>query len=285
MFSRIAHVLVLIALTVFLDGKVSILQAEEFALLPPTEVEMVDFVETQCTPYCIFQIWYPNTAGANWTSPVDYAGGTIHVRHVVRELQKHCQLGLYYWWNGDRSQHGGGLIQDFNNVGDEKTTSGTLKSQWSSNAVNWSNMGNEWRFQIRDGNSIQFQTVAQQRTYLPLKYNATVVLVPAGETFSGWDNYPLEGEPVHVIRDKGDVGATGGRGLIWKRSGDGLGLGVGLESAYRLQVVNGKGQIVVSRNGGGPTERAVDAGRLPAGVYVVRVISPHVEFRDRFVNQ
>ncbi len=261
--------------------------ADEFALLPPTEVEMLDFVETQCTPYCINQIWFPNTAGANWTSPVNYADGSMYVRRVIREMQRPCTIGLYYWWNGNRAQHGGGgaLDQSFTEVGQEQTSSAALKSLWGSHPVNWSDMGYEWRFQIRDdGESIQFLSKEQQRTYLPLKYNATVILVPAGETFSGWENYPYDGQVAQAhTRRQPSVSARRPVHIAPNATG-GFALGVELDEPYGLQVVDSKGRAVIEKGGSGCATYMIDRHELPAGVYFVKVTSARAHFVERFAT-
>jgi hypothetical protein len=241
----------------------------------------------RCTPYCINQIWFPNTAGANWTSPVNYADGSMYVRRVIREMQRPCTIGLYYWWNGNRAQHGGGgaLDQSFTEVGQEETSSAVLKSLWSSHPVNWSDMGFEWRFQIRDdGESIQFLSKEEQRTYLPLTYNATVVLVPAGETFSGWENYPYEGQPVEAREPSGRAPLAQRPVHISRNGADGFTMGVLLEGPYRLEVVDSKGRAVVKKAGFGPEERAVASRWLPAGVYLVKGTSGFARFAERIAT-
>ena len=101
----------------------------------------------------IHEVWFNSPLGTNWTSPVNYDGGPVNIRFVIKEIPKTCGLGTLTYWNNKGGNHG--YIMD--PVGISETTPGKVWTKaaklgdgWHSHPWNWSNVATRFRIQIRE---------------------------------------------------------------------------------------------------------------------------------------
>lgn len=135
----------------------------------------------------------------NWVSPVNYAGGTLHLRariFSIPQQQPKMKLGFCFWQK-DRENCKGNDVPGV--PGTVATWSFALKDMWKKGgvAVDWSAPRTKMGFSVRDGENdpVSNKTSANwggndPKAWYPMNLRFQAVLVPAGESFSGWQNYP-----------------------------------------------------------------------------------------------
>jgi len=144
--------------------------------------------------------WFVNKIGKNWKSPINYVDGQMHMRCLARELQRKTQLQVCIYWDGKKGNHSCALSRvQLESTGDYAAVNSKPADWWGSKPQNWANIGPKFRILLRDGYALS--KIKDWKTYLPLKVNCTIVMVPAGEAFSGWASYPFDNMPGYPPRD------------------------------------------------------------------------------------
>jgi hypothetical protein len=124
----------------------------------------------------------------------------MHMRCLARELQRKTQLQVCIYWDGKKGNHSCAKSRvQLESKGDYAAVNSKPADWWGSKPQNWANIGPKFRILLRDG--LALSKIKGWKTYLPLKVNCTIVMVPAGETFSGWAKYPFPNMPNHPPRD------------------------------------------------------------------------------------
>jgi hypothetical protein len=147
----------------------------------------------------------PPTANGNWVTPVNYAQGTLYyrVKVVSQPVAQNMRIQFCFWQekNGDNFglESCGNLKDVRGNPGTEVTWSTPVANMWKLNgkSIEWD------RARYRNGAAIK-NTAGEPvsnfngwnwngedpKKWYPLNMRYTVVVVPQGKTFSGWQNYP-----------------------------------------------------------------------------------------------
>jgi hypothetical protein len=141
-------------------------------------------------------------ANANWVSGqyAGFSGGTLYYRARIVSIPKNqpgMRLGFCFWeqkWTHEQCRN-----QTFNGVpGVEMTWSHKLTDMWKNGGVpvNWANPRTEYGFVVRNAKNKPVSAKKGWNYYgenpahwYPMKIHYTVVLVKAGGTFDGWQNY------------------------------------------------------------------------------------------------
>jgi len=137
--------------------------------------------------------------GQNWVSPVNYADGRLYFRARIFSIpqnQPGMKLGFCFW-QGTRENCRGNDVAGV--PGTVETWDFALHDMWKKGGteVDWSQPRKKMGFSVRDG---QNDPVSDKTSsdwggnnpdhWYPMNLRFQVVLVPAGGTFSGWQNYP-----------------------------------------------------------------------------------------------
>jgi hypothetical protein len=142
----------------------------------------------------------PGAANANWTSGqyAGFAGGTLYFRARIVSIPKNqvgMKLGFCFWQQKRENCKG----QRINGVpGTEQTWSFKLNDMWKKNgqAVNWATARTKDGFSVRNAKNKPVSDKGgfgwsgeNPANWYPMNIHYTVVLVKAGGTFDGWQNY------------------------------------------------------------------------------------------------
>lgn len=137
--------------------------------------------------------------GQNWVSPVNYADGRLYFRAEIRSIpqnQPGMKLGFCFW-QGTRENCKGNDVAGV--PGTVETWDFRLHDMWKKNGqeIDWSQPRKKMGFSVRDG---QNDPVSNKTSddwggnnpghWYPMDLRFQVVLVPAGQAFSGWENHP-----------------------------------------------------------------------------------------------
>lgn len=147
-------------------------------------------------------------SNGNWTSPINYAGGTLHMRVQIRSqpVAQAMQLQFCIWqwktptsgWSGARE-----TCTPTANVqgksGTQVTWSRDIPSMWKKNGVPivWKDPRTRYGVAVKNKNGVPVTDYAgfkkwageDPAKWYPLDMRFTVVAVPKGAAFSGWSNY------------------------------------------------------------------------------------------------
>ncbi len=135
----------------------------------------------------------------NWVSPVNYAGGRLYFRariYSIPKNQPNMKLGFCFW-QGDRENCKGNDVAGV--PGTNVTWDFALHDMWKKGGkeVDWSQPRKKMGFSVRDGQNDPVSNKTSSdwggnnpADWYPMNLRFQVVLVPAGGTFSGWQNYP-----------------------------------------------------------------------------------------------
>lgn len=142
----------------------------------------------------------PGAANANWVSGqyANFAGGTLYFRARVVSIPKNqpgMKLGFCFWQQTRENCKG----QRLDGVaGSEATWSFKLTSMWKKNnqPINWASPRTKDGFSVRNSKNKPVSDKGgfnwsgeNPADWYPMKIHYTVVLVKAGGTFDGWQNY------------------------------------------------------------------------------------------------
>lgn len=137
--------------------------------------------------------------GQNWVSPVNYADGRLYFRARIRSIpqnQPDMKLGFCFW-QGERENCKGNDVPGV--PGSDVTWDFALHDMWKKGGkeVDWTAPRKKMGFSVRDG---QNDPVSDKTStdwggnnpdhWYPMDVRVQVVLVPHGQSFSGWQNYP-----------------------------------------------------------------------------------------------
>lgn len=139
-------------------------------------------------------------ANANWVSGqyANFAGGTLYFRAKIISIPKN-QTGMklgFCFWQQTRENCKGQAIAGV--PGTEKTWSFKLTEMWKKNSqpINWASPRTKDGFSVRNAknkpvsNKANFNWSGENpANWYPMQIHYTVVLVKAGGTFDGWQNY------------------------------------------------------------------------------------------------
>lgn len=135
----------------------------------------------------------------NWVSPVNYADGRLYFRvriYSIPQNQPDMKLGFCFW-QGDRENCRGNDVPGV--PGTVETWDFALHDMWKKGGkeVDWTAPRKKMGFSVRDG---QNDPVSNKTStdwggndpnhWYPMNIRFQVVLVPHGQSFSGWQNYP-----------------------------------------------------------------------------------------------
>ena len=135
----------------------------------------------------------------NWEQPVNYADGRLYFRARVFSIpvnQPGMKIGFCFWQGAAENCRGNEVPGV---AGSDVTWDFALHDMWKKGGleVDWSAPRKKMGVSIRDG---QNDPVSNKTStdwggnnpadWYPMNVRVQVVLVPAGETFSGWQNYP-----------------------------------------------------------------------------------------------
>lgn len=144
------------------------------------------------------------SANGNWTTPTNFAGGSLHFRATVSSMptNKDMRFVFCFWQNIDTFQ--------YETCSDQKSLSFTgqpVTVYWSNSDISmmWKqdNLSLDWtKPRTRNGAGIlnnQGLPVSgyfpdwngeNPNQWYPMQLRLTVVVVEKGKGFSGWENYP-----------------------------------------------------------------------------------------------
>ena len=149
-----------------------------------------------------FAVDIPPLANGDWTSPVNYAGGTLYFRAEIRSqpvAQDRMRLGFCFWQRVDKV--------DYENCSGEPvpgkpgtvvTWSVPVAELWKKEgrAIIWSQNRSRNGFAVRNRNNLPVSDKQgwnwngeDPDAWYPLDLRFTVVVVEKGAGFSGWDKY------------------------------------------------------------------------------------------------
>jgi hypothetical protein len=135
----------------------------------------------------------------NWVTPVNYADGHVYIRariYGVQEVQPGMKLGFCFW-QGTRENCRGNPVRG--EAGAQAEWDFALGSMWKKNGVevDWSQPRTKMGFSVRDAQNDPVSNKTSNdwggndpNLWYPMDLRFQVVLVPAGQSFSGWHNYP-----------------------------------------------------------------------------------------------
>jgi hypothetical protein len=165
---------------------------------PGQEMLIYDFNGVVTQAYGGFIVDNPPMANGNWTTPVDFANGTIYVRAHVRgipEDQPGMKLGWCFWQKTKENCKG----NDVAGVpGTISTWSFKVKEMWKKNGVpiDWTQPRTKNGFSVRNSKNDPVSDKGgfnwsgeNPADWYPMDIRFTVVVVAAGSNFSGWENY------------------------------------------------------------------------------------------------
>jgi hypothetical protein len=144
----------------------------------------------------------------NWSAPIDYYDGEIQIRYVINgpANQEPGMLQTCIWTMGEEDGDGRNYFPEscaaqvaHTGVG-EYFDPGSVVSQWWKNDGTPLDFSHPERFLIRavlrgeSGCNVTTYGVSnacwnEWPKYQDMTFRVTMVMVPPGETFSGWDNY------------------------------------------------------------------------------------------------
>lgn len=142
----------------------------------------------------------PPLENGDWTTPVDYAGGTLHYRVEIHSqpVAQDMKLQFCFWQQTPSRENCGPLQQVKGTPGTVATWSVAVGSMWKKDGlpIEWTLPRYRNGVAIKDINGNPVSDYAgwnwnghDPNDWYPLDMRFTVVVVENGKTFSGWGNY------------------------------------------------------------------------------------------------
>ena len=149
-----------------------------------------------------FAIDNPPLANGDWTSPINFAGGTLYFRAEIRSQrvpQDHMRLGFCFWQRYNKV--------DYENCNGERvpgvpgtvvTWSVPVSDMWKKEGrpILWSQPRSRNGFSVRNKQNLPVSDKQgwnwngeMPDDWYPLDLRFTVVVVEKGAGFSGWEKY------------------------------------------------------------------------------------------------
>lgn len=168
---------------------------------PGNELLVFDWNTPVTTAHRGFPWNQPPIANGNWETPINYAQGTLYFRAEIRSQptpQSDMKLQFCVWQFNNARETCGDLKTVPGTSGTVRTWSTTIDNMWKLNgvALDWSQPRFRNGIAIKNGagdpvsnyNGWNWNGENPDQWY-PLDLRFTVVVVEAGATFSGWDNW------------------------------------------------------------------------------------------------
>jgi hypothetical protein len=125
---------------------------------------------------------------ADWTTPVNYAGGTVQFRIDVKSKPTDTSLWLELcMWN---NQIGSPEHNCYHCMNISKVGLSTCSTRANIGGFDLKKPLVALQHRLKLGPGRGADIIGTNNPALPITARYTIVLVPAGERFSGWDKYP-----------------------------------------------------------------------------------------------
>ena len=144
-------------------------------------------------------------ANGDWTTPINFAQGTIYYRIHVRSQPQPQDMRIQFCvWQDDLTLEGCGPIARVSGTpGTVVTWSEPVQEMWRKNGVplDWTRPRQRYGIAIKNRNGAPVSDIGNWNwsgedpdAWYPLNMRMTIVVVAQGATFSGWENY-IDGAP------------------------------------------------------------------------------------------
>jgi hypothetical protein len=141
------------------------------------------------------------SANGNWTTPVNYAQGTLYFRAEVRDMptNKDMKLQICFWQDQLQLENCGSMTS-ISYEGDKvvATWSQGVQDLWMKNGVpiDWTRPRQRYGVAIKNSAGLPVSNFSgwnwngeDPDEWYPMNLRFTTVVVEKGKSFSGWDNY------------------------------------------------------------------------------------------------
>jgi hypothetical protein len=140
------------------------------------------------------------SANGNWFTPINYAEGTFHLRAQIRSqpVAKDMRLQLCIWQYQFALETCTKLVNVRGTPGNVVTWSQVIPDMWKLNGkpIDWANPRQRYGIAIKNTKGQPVSNFQgwnwygeNPKQWYPLDMRFTVVVVPKGGTFSGWNNF------------------------------------------------------------------------------------------------
>lgn len=168
---------------------------------PGEEIIVYDWNKPVTTAERGFPGFKPPLVNGNWTSPVDFANGTLYFRVEIfdQPVAQQMKLQLCFWQDTTTREECARMENVYGSSGNVVTWQEDMNDMWEKPGeppINWAQP--RFRVSVAVKNS-QGKPVSNfsgwdwngenPNHWYPLDMRFTAVLVEAGKTFSGWDTY------------------------------------------------------------------------------------------------
>jgi hypothetical protein len=222
----------------------------------------------------------PPAAAVNgdWTTPIDYARGTLYYRVIIRSQPSAQTMKLQFcmWQNGE-----GGEKKELEVCGPLKTVEGTagfvatwqvkMEEQWMKNdtPLDYTRERITYGVAIKNRSGLAVSSYSgwnwngeNPALWYPLDMRFTVVLVSAGESFSGWQNY----SDLSAVTNK-TISPTPAAHSLLKLGAQTIALDVDPSQIRTLALYTLQGQLVVAVTLINGDQLAAQVNKLARGCY------------------
>ncbi len=152
-------------------------------------------------------------ANGNWRAPINYAEGTLYYRVEIRRqpTPQNMKLQFCIWQDNFRLESCGIQKAVRGNAGTVVAWSQTVPSLWKKGgkSIDWSRPRQRYGIAIKTANGKPVSDYKNWRwngqnpaQWYPLDMRFTVVVVPKGAQFNGWENYGGSASDNALITDE-----------------------------------------------------------------------------------
>ena len=140
------------------------------------------------------------SANGNWIAPINYAEGTIYLRAEIRSqpVAQTNRLQFCMWQYAFTLETCSSMRTEEGTPGNVVTWSQPIQNMWKldGNPMDWANPRQRYGVAIKNASGLPVSNFngwewngEDPTLWYPLDMRFTVVVVPKGGTFSGWDNF------------------------------------------------------------------------------------------------